>query len=61
MTTGNKTLVNNLTKGVAILEKQLKVCNNISEITRLELEIEDLQEQIEGAKNGTSKSMGSMG
>lgn len=52
----NKALVNNLTIGIAILEQQLKVCNNVSEISRLELEVRELQKQLDGEINGMVKS-----
>ena len=52
----NKALVNNLTIGIAILQQQLKVCNNVSEISRLELEVRELQKQLNGEINGMVKS-----
>jgi hypothetical protein len=48
----NEALVNNLTIGIAILEQQLKVCKNVSEISRLELEVKELQERLKGEING---------
>ena len=52
----NKALVNNLTIGIAILKQQLKVCKNVSEITRLELEVKELQQRLDGEINGMVKS-----
>ena len=45
----------NLTKSIASLEKQLKVCKNVNEIARLELEVKELQMQLDGAKDGLVK------
>lgn len=52
----NEALVNNLTIGIAILKQQLKVCKNVSEITRLELEVKELQTRLDGEINGMVKS-----
>ena len=52
----NEALVNNLTIGIALLEQQLKVSKNVSEITRLELEVKELQQRLDGEINGMVKS-----
>ena len=52
----NKALVNNLTIGIALLEQQLKVSKNVSEISRLELEVKELQQRLNGEINGMVKS-----
>ena len=52
----NEALVNNLTIGIALLEQQLKVSKNVSEISRLELEVKELQQRLNGEINGMVKS-----
>ena len=52
----NEALVNNLTIGIALLEQQLKVSKNVSEISRLELEVKELQQRLDGEINGMVKS-----
>lgn len=52
----NKALVNNLTIGIALLEQQLKASKNVSEISKLELEVKELQQRLNGEINGMVKS-----
>tara|TARA_B100000674_G_C37277056_1_gene661545 strand:- start:370 stop:561 length:192 start_codon:yes stop_codon:yes gene_type:complete len=46
----------NLMMSITSLERQLEVCKNANEIARLELEVKELQQQLDGEIDGVVKS-----
>lgn len=38
--------------GITVLERKIAVCKNVNEIARLELEVKELQEQLDGEIDG---------
>lgn len=41
---------------ITSLERQLEVCKNVNEIARLELEVKELRQQLDGEIDGVVKS-----
>jgi len=46
----------NLMMSITSLERQLEVCKNANEIARLELEVKELRQQLDGEIDGVVKS-----
>lgn len=46
----------NLMMSITSLERQLEVCKNVNEIARLELEVKELRQQLDGEIDGVVKS-----